>query len=233
MALGQIPEDMTTRSNDTESRSNEIWLWAKIPANKSTRSNDTPTHSNDIDNSSKHTRSSWIRVASKKTKADEKKSGHAVEALEGLDTLANLAILEEGETPSTSCQVTTTRHPRHKPGCTCIVCIQPPSGKGPKHSDSCMCNICLTVRRRLSTQMERRVKRKLEKEAEKIRKEQEQEPETPEQEENNPSYITGPNPVPDDDDCNRKNTSSPPKGCIDLNIQPDREEERSPVLPTS
>jgi hypothetical protein len=84
----------------------------------------------------------------------------AIHASDGLDTLANLAILGESESlPGSSpvgSHVQTTRHPRHRPGCSCIVCIQPPSGKGPKHKQSCSCNVCNTVRRRFRTLMMRR-----------------------------------------------------------------------------
>ncbi|CAI9097185.1 OLC1v1033556C1 [Oldenlandia corymbosa var. corymbosa] len=60
---------------------------------------------------------------------------------------------------------TTTKHPRHRPGCSCIVCIQPPSGKG-KHKPTCTCNVCMTVKRRFKTLMMRRKKRQSEREAE-------------------------------------------------------------------
>lgn len=85
----------------------------------------------------------------------------AIHGSDGLDTLANLAILGESESISGSSVAgadlpTTTRHPRHRPGCSCIVCIQPPSGKGPKHKQSCTCNVCNTVRRRFRTLMMRR-----------------------------------------------------------------------------
>lgn len=80
-----------------------------------------------------------------------------VDALDGLDTLANLAILGEGEASQAPGQAT-TKHPRHRPGCSCIVCIQPPSGKGPKHKQTCTCNVCLTVKRRFRTLMLRREK---------------------------------------------------------------------------
>ncbi|XP_071718026.1 B3 domain-containing transcription repressor VAL1-like [Rutidosis leptorrhynchoides] len=60
----------------------------------------------------------------------------------------------------------TTRHPRHRPGCSCIVCIQPPSGKG-KHKSDCICTVCSTVRRRFKTMMLTKKKRLLEKEKEK------------------------------------------------------------------
>lgn len=85
----------------------------------------------------------------------------------GLDALADAAALREeaaqvGPLPaSPSSPVRTTKHPRHRPGCTCIVCIQPPSGKGPKHKPNCICNVCVTVRRRFKTQMMRRKKREI------------------------------------------------------------------------
>ncbi|OVA17284.1 B3 DNA binding domain [Macleaya cordata] len=85
----------------------------------------------------------------------------------GLDTLATAAVLgENGGDPGTPSVATTTRHPRHRPGCTCIVCIQPPSGKGPKHKPTCTCNVCMTVKRRFKTLMMRKKKRQSEKEAE-------------------------------------------------------------------
>ncbi|XP_058089444.1 B3 domain-containing protein Os07g0563300-like isoform X2 [Magnolia sinica] len=169
---------------------------------------------------------------SKRSKTKEETD--AVEAAEGLDTLANLAILGEGEALPPSAQPT-TKHPRHRPGCTCIVCIQPPSGKGPKHKQTCTCNVCLTVKRRFRTLMLRREKRQSEKEAER-KKQQFQSTEKPEQEDElagnksngSPSQKTAAN--GDDEDPNRwKSSCSPFKGRIDLNIQPEREEEPSPV----
>lgn len=84
----------------------------------------------------------------------------------GLDALASAAVFgdkmgDSGE-PSVGA---TTRHPRHRPGCTCIVCIQPPSGKG-KHKPTCTCNVCMTVKRRFKTLMLRKKKRQSEREAE-------------------------------------------------------------------
>lgn len=116
-------------------------------------------------------------VANTKLKAAKRDSDNA-EALEGLDTLANMAILGEGEVLSTSAQVT-TKHPRHRPGCSCIVCIQPPSGKGPKHKQSCTCNVCLTVKRRFRTLMMRRERKQSGKEAETTRKKQQQQQQQP------------------------------------------------------
>ncbi|KAL7124682.1 hypothetical protein ABFS83_14G064700 [Erythranthe nasuta] len=92
----------------------------------------------------------------------------------GLDALANAAVLGgdnigdmggEYSVGATAAAATTTRHPRHRPGCTCIVCIQPPSGKG-KHDPTCKCNVCLTVRRRFKTLMMRKKKRQSDREAE-------------------------------------------------------------------
>ncbi|CAI9758850.1 unnamed protein product [Fraxinus pennsylvanica] len=67
--------------------------------------------------------------------------------------------------PGASSVATTTKHPRHRPGCSCIVCIQPPSGKG-KHKPTCICNVCMTVKRRFKTLMLRKKKRQSEREAE-------------------------------------------------------------------
>lgn len=166
-----------------------------------------------------------------------------MEALEGLDTLANLAILGEGESLQPSSQATTTKHPRHRPGCSCIVCIQPPSGKGPKHKQTCTCNVCLTVKRRFRTLMMRREKKQSEKEAETTRKKQQQQPPptVPEKLENE-SIVTSSNNTgnspnqrrefhdgSDDEPSRMKPSSTSPfKGQIDLNIQPEREEGLSP-----
>lgn len=167
-----------------------------------------------------------------------------VEALEGLDTLANLAILGEGEALPVSAQAT-TKHPRHRPGCSCIVCIQPPSGKGPKHKQTCTCNVCLTVKRRFRTLMLRREKKQSEREAETTRKKQQHQPPQPPppmseillDDDSQPCSNTGDSsPIQNregnegsDDDPNKiKSSASPFKGQIDLNIQPEREEELSP-----
>ncbi|CAA3016184.1 B3 domain-containing transcription repressor VAL1-like [Olea europaea subsp. europaea] len=84
----------------------------------------------------------------------------------GLDALASAAVLGDNidELGESSVGIT-TRHPRHRPGCSCIVCIQPPSGKG-KHQPTCKCNVCLTVRRRFKTLMMRKKKKQSEREAE-------------------------------------------------------------------
>ncbi|XP_020092484.1 B3 domain-containing protein Os07g0563300-like isoform X2 [Ananas comosus] len=190
-----------------------------------------------------------------------------IEVSDGLDTLANLAILGEAEaafpSSSSASQQPTTKHPRHRPGCTCIVCIQPPSGKGPKHKQTCTCNVCLTVKRRFRTLMLRREKRQ---EAETARKQQMQKelqqqllpPATgvllPQPLGHDPSSTgsiinTNGNGNGDGNSVSPKKVvmsnegladevlehkkvmvplSSPLKAQIDLNIQPEREEESSP-----
>ncbi|KAK9267351.1 hypothetical protein L1049_009776 [Liquidambar formosana] len=176
-------------------------------------------------------------AASKKMKA-AKQDPDQVLALEGLDTLANLAIMGEGEAIPPSAQAT-TKHPRHRPGCSCIVCIQPPSGKGPKHKQTCTCNVCLTVKRRFRTLMLRRERKQSEKEAE-TRKKQQEQLQLPEKlmddvpllcyntGSSSPNLNEVVNEGSDDDPNRRKSSTSPFKGQIDLNIQPEREEELSP-----
>ncbi|GAB4856230.1 hypothetical protein Ancab_014157 [Ancistrocladus abbreviatus] len=84
----------------------------------------------------------------------------------GLDALANAATLGDNvNDPSVSSIATTTKHPRHRPGCSCIVCIQPPSGKG-KHKPTCACIVCMTVKRRFKTLMTRKKQRQSAQEAE-------------------------------------------------------------------
>ncbi|XP_057512471.1 B3 domain-containing protein Os07g0563300-like [Actinidia eriantha] len=178
------------------------------------------------------------RAASKKMKSS-KQDPDSVD-LEGLDALADLAIQEEGEGLDASSQAT-TKHPRHRPGCSCIVCIQPPSGKGPKHKQTCTCNVCLMVRRRFRTLSLRKEKKLSEKEAETALQKLQQRPNFPViMSEDNIRIITGegnsnPNQkmvsteVPNDDPGRmRSSTLSPFKGQIDLNIQPERDEELSP-----
>ncbi|KAK8524425.1 hypothetical protein V6N12_029291 [Hibiscus sabdariffa] len=178
------------------------------------------------------------RAASKKMKA-AKQEPENVDALEGLDTLANLAILGEGGVLPASSQAT-TKHPRHRPGCSCIVCIQPPSGKGPKHKQTCTCNVCQTVKRRFRTLMLRREKKQSQKEAADTthKKQQPSLPDKVLDSDALPGTGAGNSSSPNQkkvineglgDDSNRvKSTVSPFKGQIDLNIQPEREEELSP-----
>ncbi|KAG0583841.1 hypothetical protein KC19_3G166000 [Ceratodon purpureus] len=154
-------------------------------------------------------------------------------AAAGLDALAQAA--------STSLSpVRTTKHPRHRPGCTCIVCIQPPSGKGPKHKASCICNVCVTVKRRFRTLMQRRKKRQSEREYEVFRSKRE----WPEEENSDFAMLDVVGKSGTADVTNAVDDSPPTalvrprdggseegpvKGAIDLNIQPDHEERVSMV----
>ncbi|KAK4274932.1 hypothetical protein QN277_018089 [Acacia crassicarpa] len=75
------------------------------------------------------------------------------------DLLKSSKVLEDSlRDPCESSGEPTTKHPRHRAGCTCIVCIQPPSGKG-RHHSTCTCNVCMTVKRRFNTLMLRKKKR--------------------------------------------------------------------------
>ncbi|CAI0423797.1 unnamed protein product [Linum tenue] len=99
-----------------------------------------------------------IKADFKKRRLSSSQGGAQEPESSGLDALANAAILGD-------IGATTTKHPRHRPGCSCIVCIQPPSGKG-KHKPTCTCNVCMTVKRRFKTLMMRKKKRQSEREAE-------------------------------------------------------------------
>ncbi|XP_057472045.1 B3 domain-containing protein Os07g0563300-like isoform X3 [Actinidia eriantha] len=182
------------------------------------------------------------RVDSEKMEVAKQDSEQVEAALEGLDALANLAIEEESETiPASPSSQATTRHPRHRPGCTCIVCIQPPSGKGPKHKQTCACNVCLTVKRRFQTLMLRREKKQSEKEAENARQKQQENAHFPGKmpdEETELFTNTGNSSqnvktINCEDHDGMGPSVSPLKSQIDLNIQPERDEELSPGLDSS
>ncbi|KAK4764523.1 hypothetical protein SAY87_013961 [Trapa incisa] len=87
----------------------------------------------------------------------------------GLDALASAAVLGESMVElvplGEKSAGLTTKHPRHRAGCTCIVCIQPPSGKG-KHRSTCTCTVCMTVKRRFKTLMLRKKKQRQQSECE-------------------------------------------------------------------
>lgn len=107
---------------------------------------------------------SFFLVSWLESKKRSHKSGPDCEPT-GLDALASAAVLGDNAGDSGEASVgATTKHPRHRPGCSCIVCIQPPSGKG-KHKPSCTCNVCLTVKRRFKTLMMRKKRRQSEREA--------------------------------------------------------------------
>ncbi|XP_045829373.1 B3 domain-containing transcription repressor VAL2 isoform X3 [Trifolium pratense] len=153
----------------------------------------------------------------------------------GLDALANAAVLgddasESGTTPV----MTTTKHPRHRPGCSCIVCIQPPSGKG-KHKPTCTCNVCMTVKRRFKTLMMRKKKRQSEREAEIAQKNQLSYRTKDESEVDSTSrHLTPVNGsenearVPNElDSRSQDQVAEAATGQLDLNCQPDRDDVQS------
>ncbi|KAJ4832568.1 hypothetical protein Tsubulata_000142 [Turnera subulata] len=156
----------------------------------------------------------------------------------GLDALANAAMLGDAGDPGTTAVATTTKHPRHRPGCSCIVCIQPPSGKG-KHKPTCTCNVCMTVKRRFKTLMMRKKKRQSEREAEIAQRNQcTVGPKDEAEVDSSPKLVIA-HPDPSDNETRSMNElesksqnnnlpnklADTGKGNIDLNCQPDREED--------
>ncbi|KAF5193280.1 B3 domain-containing protein [Thalictrum thalictroides] len=169
--------------------------------------------------------------ASKKTKA-MKKDMDAVKVSEGLNTPGEHSPILEGDVlPSVK---TTTRHPRHRFGCTCIVCIQSPSGKGLKHKDSCKCNVCLTVRRRRLSLLKHFSEKDMESAREKL--EQLKLPNNPTMKDDVQKvvYSGGADSMPklmaseNSNDFPQEKPSSP-IGQIDLNIQLEREDGPSSI----
>ncbi|XP_048226738.1 B3 domain-containing transcription repressor VAL1 [Ricinus communis] len=144
----------------------------------------------------------------------------------GLDALASAAVLGDnigdlGE-PSVGA---TTKHPRHRPGCTCIVCIQPPSGKG-KHKPTCTCNVCMTVKRRFKTLMLRKKKRQSEREAEISQKDDNDRKDEFAMIGRLSHAVLNLNNSENEGNYNRKQTEIPEtsSGQIDLNSHPNRED---------
>ncbi|CAN6453402.1 unnamed protein product [Victoria cruziana] len=164
------------------------------------------------------------------------------ECLSKLDTLADLAILDvKGQEQHPPANSTTTKHPRHRPGCSCIVCVQPRSGQGPKHEPDCKCNVCLMVKRRFQTLMLRRKRLQSEKEAENDEGNHQCLPEESVVE----SERQGDKPIKKSSDLSRNSGNGEgPLPCspynkengvvvkgqieIDLNCQPEREEDDLP-----
>lgn len=159
----------------------------------------------------------------KKKRIAENSKSHQEHDPSGLDALASVAVLGDNLLgPGESSAGVTTKHPRHRPGCTCIVCIQPPSGKG-RHKPTCTCNVCMTVKRRFKTLMMRKKKRQSEREADAAQKEQTRQRD--ESEKNGASR--------DNTNCSEKEgglirgqpeVGEPSGGQIDLNCHPNRED---------
>ncbi|PON92757.1 Zinc finger-type transcription factor [Trema orientale] len=167
------------------------------------------------------------RVASNNRPTQENESS-------GLDALANAAILgDNAADPGTPSVATTTKHPRHRPGCSCIVCIQPPSGKG-KHKPSCTCNVCMTVKRRFKTLMMNKKKRQSEREAELANRNQKTWGPRDEAEVDSTSRHVSSQLDPSDNETRSANESESKNQCmlaettketLDLNCHPIREED--------
>ncbi|XP_057970340.1 B3 domain-containing transcription repressor VAL2 [Malania oleifera] len=157
----------------------------------------------------------------------------------GLEALANAAVLGDNVSdPGATSVAPTTKHPRHRPGCSCIVCIQPPSGKG-KHKPTCTCNVCMTVKRRFKTLMMRKKKRQSEREAEIAQRNQHTWGSRDEADIDNASRHVTLQLESSENDARlinelesgaqsnnlSNNVGDSGKAQIDLNCQPDREEE--------
>nr|O65420.3 RecName: Full=B3 domain-containing transcription factor VAL3; AltName: Full=Protein HIGH-LEVEL EXPRESSION OF SUGAR-INDUCIBLE-LIKE 2; AltName: Full=Protein VP1/ABI3-LIKE 3 [Arabidopsis thaliana] len=110
---------------------------------------------------------------------------------------------------------TTTKHPRHRDGCTCIICIQSPSGIGPKHDRCCSCAVCDTNKRRRRSLLLRREKKQMEKE-DNARKLLEQ------LNSDNGLHQSANNSE------NHERHASPLKVQLDLNFKPEKDEESLP-----
>ncbi|KZV51983.1 hypothetical protein F511_08593 [Dorcoceras hygrometricum] len=140
------------------------------------------------------------------------------------DTRVNLAIQADDEGISASAD-SRSNHP---------------SEKSPKHKQSCDCAICSSLKHRFRTLMDKYVKQQLEEVGESISQKLNQQ-QLPEQVHNVETQA-----VPDTGNITstwgeerkivcldyhnmQKSSSSPLKGQIDLNIQPEREEDVSPV----
>lgn len=159
----------------------------------------------------------------------------------GLEALSNAAILGDnvGNT-ETALVATTTKHPRHRPGCSCIVCIQPPSGKG-KHKPTCTCNVCMTVKRRFKTLMMRKKKRQFEREAEVAQRNQIHQPPREEAEVDSSSNkivssqldTTSENEARSVSELEPNKLAEIGKGHLDLNCIPDRQEMQTGVTRVS
>ncbi|KAF7816239.1 B3 domain-containing transcription repressor VAL1 isoform X1 [Senna tora] len=162
----------------------------------------------------------YLQDSKKRRVTENNKSPQELEP-SGLDALASAAALGDNlvDPCDSSGSAATTKHPRHRPGCTCIVCIQPPSGKG-KHHSTCTCNVCMTVKRRFKTLMLRKKQRRSEREADATQMDQRDE-----------SDMNG---VPTEDTSHLEKSGSINKrqlevgessaGQIDLNCHPDRED---------
>ncbi|CAN6920666.1 unnamed protein product [Brassica oleracea] len=112
----------------------------------------------------------------------------------------------------------TSKHPRHRNGCTCIVCLQSPSGSSPKHGRRCSCTVCDTVRRRRETLLQRKKKQQQSEIENKAHKEME----SPNSDEERHQSVNNSGTTSKDYE---RHASPPSKAQIDLNFQPEKDEE--------
>ncbi|XP_051128420.1 B3 domain-containing protein Os07g0563300-like isoform X2 [Andrographis paniculata] len=148
--------------------------------------------------------------------ADADQDPDLIVALEAFDPPV-LAIQDDGEGPHASSE-NRPKHPRHKTGCTCIVCFRPPSVRGSKHKQSCECVVCTSLRLRFKTLMEKEEKKQFKIEAESSL--QNSKPKNAQAQAQDADKYTN--------TYTLKSSASSLKGKIDLNIQPEREEDSSP-----
>ncbi|KFK28739.1 hypothetical protein AALP_AA7G040500 [Arabis alpina] len=110
----------------------------------------------------------------------------------------------------------TTKHPRHKLGCACIVCLQSPSGFGPKHVQGCCCMVCEMMKRRRRSLLLYNEKKQIDK-AENAKKMLE-----------SLNFDEELHQCANKSGNTSKNHTSHLKGQIDLNLQPEKDEESMP-----
>ncbi|XP_073125340.1 B3 domain-containing protein Os07g0563300-like [Henckelia pumila] len=166
------------------------------------------------------------KVSSKKSDITKKYADMFV-TQERLDNLANLAIQGDDEGISASSH-SGSKHPRF------------PTEDGSKHAQSCDCAICSSLKHRFRTLMEKYVKHQLEAVGESASQKSQQQ-QSPEQVHNVDTHTVteAGNITPTRGEVSKivcldyhdkqKSSPSPLKGQIDLNIQPEREEDLSPV----
>ncbi|CAA2982566.1 B3 domain-containing Os07g0563300-like isoform X4 [Olea europaea subsp. europaea] len=167
----------------------------------------------------------------RKLKKITEKNSDLVGAQEGLDALANLAIQSEAVDLPASSQ-TKTKHAGHKLNCTCAVCIQPSDRNDPKHKRTCDFAESESLKCHFRTLMERCEKKQLAKEAESACQKLHVDTDTYLSNDTGKSSLNQEEASQGaclDDPYERKSSVSPLKGQIDFNIQPEREEDLSPV----
>lgn len=148
----------------------------------------------------------------------------------GLDALNADTVLEDNISNLGKHSVgATTKHPRHHPGCSCIVCIQSPSGMG-KHQPNCDCNICSTLRRRLNTFNQRKKKKQSDQETEiTVGKDELPPKDVSERNSANELGVIHMNHTEKDGDLNREHYNTmdvrSSKGQLDLNCHPSCEDD--------